>query len=147
MFSICVCVCVRHFWAPVSYMQHCEWMFCILRIHSDNFNGSEHPVSLSRCIFLILQIFFSRLVNFYSGVCLRYKFELINSSVDIISTSYRYYRYALAYRNINMYFEYRDIVRYFSENWIKSKQKKVERRNVKSKNQRPKFRQIFKKIG
>ncbi len=34
-----------------------------------------------------------------------------------------------------MYFEYRDIFRYFSESWIKSKLKKVERRNVKSKHQ------------
>ncbi len=58
----------------------------------------------------------------------------------------RYYRDALAYQNINMYFEYRDIFRYFSENWIKSKLKKVER-NVKPKKQRQKFCQIFEKIG
>ncbi len=29
---------------PVSYMQRCEWMFCILRIHSDSINGNEHPI-------------------------------------------------------------------------------------------------------
>ncbi len=47
---------------------------------------------------------------------------------------------------IGMHFEYRDIFRYFSENWIKNKLKEVEKRNVKSKKQRPKFHQNLKKL-
>ncbi len=60
---------------------------------------------------------------------------------------YQYYRYAWAYRNIYMYFEYHNIFRYFSKIGKKSKLKKVGERNKKFKKQRPKFRQIFKKIG
>ncbi len=36
------------------------------------------------------------------------------SGVDI-SISYQYYRYTLAYRNTDLYFEYRNIFQYFSE--------------------------------
>ncbi len=43
-------VCACHSWAPVSYMQCCEWMFCILRIHLDGFNGSEHTIFKCRCV-------------------------------------------------------------------------------------------------
>ncbi len=65
---------------------------------------------------------------------------VLNSGIDI---SISYIDMWLPYRNIDMYFEYRDIFRYFSGNWKKGKLKKVERRNVKFKNQRSKFRQIF----
>ncbi len=50
----------------------------------------------------------------------------------------------LKYRYV--FWMYRDIYWYFSENWKKGKLKKVERRNVKFKKQRPKFCQIFKKL-
>ncbi len=43
-----------------------------------------------------------------------FTYQLV-SDVDI-SISYQYYLYALAYRNIDVYF--RIIFRYFSENWI-----------------------------
>ncbi len=47
-------LCARHSWEPVSYIQRCEWMFYVLRIHSDSFNGSEHPMVVSTSMNVLL---------------------------------------------------------------------------------------------
>ncbi len=69
-----------------------------------------------------------------SSVTIWQKSTIHNSDVDI-TISYRYYRYSLTYRNINMYFEYHNIFRCFSKNLmknLKSQKKKPEIQKTKT---------------
>ncbi len=63
----------------MSYMQRCEWMFCILRIHSDDFNGSEHAtlkkfhfktINVASSFFAFFQ-FFGTFNFFFCAIILR----------------------------------------------------------------------------